>query len=108
MSEVEVPMSSAVMYAPCVAPLRPAVVDHHRLSATEIEARGRRLERHRARETHHVVERFAKSTGIPLEPHSAQCGAEHRRVDGDDEAKACLRILAYYDLLVVVLDEVRG
>ena len=101
MSAVVVPMSSAVMYAPPSpvdhrgGALEPrearggvAVVDHHGLAAAEIESRGGGLQGHRAREAHDVLERLAQAARVALEAQAAEGGAEHGRVDGDDEAQA--------------------
>ena len=118
MSAVVVPMSSAVMYAPpspsmtAAAPssrAQPrggvAVVDHHGLAAAEVEAGGGGLQGHRAREAHDVVERLAEAARVALQAQAAERGAEHGRVDGDDEAQARARVLPDDDLLVVVVHE---
>ena len=63
------------------------------------------FKRHRARQAHHVLERLAQSAGVALEAHAAECGAQHRRVHGDDEAQPRLGILADDDLLVIVVSQ---
>jgi hypothetical protein len=90
---------------PGLAHVGEAVVDHHGLAAAEVEAGGRRLQGHRARQAHHVLERLAQATRIALQPHPAQRGTQHGRVHGDDEPEPRLRVLADDDLLVVVVSQ---
>ena len=88
-----------------MAQIVPAVVDHDRLAAAEVESGGRRLERHRPRQPHHVLERLAQSARIALEAHAAERGPEGGGVHGHDEAKPRLPVLSDDDLLVIVVGE---
>ena len=90
---------------PGLAHVREAVVDHHGLAAAEVEAGGRGLQRHRAREAHHVVERLAQAARVALQAHSAERRAQHGRMHRDDEPQPRLLVLADDDLLVVVVSQ---
>jgi hypothetical protein len=88
---------------PRVAQLGPAVVDHHRLAAAEVQAGCRRLQRHRAAEPHHVLKRLAQAARVALQAHAAEGRAQHRGMHRDDEAQPRFLVLADDDLLVVVV-----
>ena len=75
------------------------------LPPAEIEPRRRGLERHRPREAKDVFERLRHAAGIGAQAHSAEGRAEHRRVHGDDQSEADLRVLA--DDHTLVLDSIR-
>ena len=87
------------------AHLLAAVVDHHGLATAELEAGRGRLQRHRARQAHHVFERLAQAARVALQPHATQCRAQHSRVHRDDEAQPRRRVLADHDLLVIVVSQ---
>ena len=118
MSAVVVPMSSAVMYAP-PSPSMTAAAPSSRASRAEASPSSiiTALPPPRsspAAEAFKVIVRARPMTsssaslrppGVALEAQAAEGGAEHGRVDGDDEAQARARVLPDDDLLVVVVHE---
>jgi hypothetical protein len=75
------------------------VADEHRLAASEVEPRHRRLVGHAARQPEHVLERFLIGR-IGPHPQAAQRGAECRVVNGHDGSQAAVLVLEKDDLLV--------
>ncbi len=77
------------------------VPDDHRLPATQVQTRDRRLVRHPARQPQHVDERVLLGRVVP-EPGAAQRRPERRVVDRDDAAVLRARIVPEDHLLVAV------
>ena len=76
-------------------------------AAAGLDLGGGRLERHRRRQGHDVVECLVQAGFVAAQPQAAQSGAEGCRVHGHDQAQPGARVVADLDAFVKTGRELR-